>query len=77
MEASKTKQYCFFYLQMVLEFECLSTITALEPPQDRRLVMGDHVALQPVHIGKLFLANLAHLKKVKVYLKNRWPASRM
>ena len=39
---------------MMLEFKRLPTVGALEPPEVLILLVADHVALQPVHIGKHF-----------------------
>ena len=50
---------------MVLELESLSAVCALEPPEDGGLVVGDHVPLQPVHVGELLLAHLANLQRTR------------
>ena len=47
---------------MVFELESLSTAGALEPTQDGGVVVADHVALQPVHVGKLLVAHAALLQ---------------
>lgn len=43
-------------LQVVFQFERLVAVVALELAQHRRLFVADHVALQPVHVGKGFVA---------------------
>lgn len=43
-------------LQVVLQFERLVAVVAFELAQHRRLLVTDHVTLQPVHIGKGFVA---------------------
>jgi len=49
------------YLEMVLEFEGLVAVGALEFAQSGRFVVADHVTLQAVHIGKVLLTNAARL----------------
>jgi hypothetical protein len=48
-------------LQVMLKLERLITVGALEFAQQRRLVVADHVALQAVDVGKVFVANFATL----------------
>lgn len=50
------------FLQVVLELERLITVGTFELPQQRRLVVGNHVTLEAVHVGKLLVAHLAALK---------------
>lgn len=50
------------FLQVVLEFERLITVGTFELSQQRRLVVGNHVALEAVHVGELLVAYLAALK---------------
>ena len=47
----------------MLEFERLSTIGALEPPEHLILLVTDHVALQTVNIGKHFPTDSTILRK--------------
>lgn len=48
-------------LQVMFELECLITVGAFEFPEQRRLVVGDHVALESVHVGELLVAHFAAL----------------
>ena len=57
------------YLQMMLEFERLSTVGALEPSEHLVLLVADHVALQTVHIGKHFPTYSTILRR-KLVLKD-------
>lgn len=50
-------------LEVMLEFECLVAVLAFEFAQQRRFVVADHVALQAVHVGERFLAQLAALNR--------------
>jgi hypothetical protein len=50
------------YLQVVFELESLATVDTLESAEDGGFVMGNHVALQTVHVRKLFSAHLALLQ---------------
>ena len=59
----------FIYLEVVLELESLPAVGALEPPEDGGLVVRDHVPLQPVHVGELLLAHLAHLQTKVIIMK--------
>lgn len=52
-------------LQVVLKLERLITVGTFKLAQQRRLVVGDHVALQPVHVGELLVAHLAALERGK------------
>lgn len=52
-------------LQVVLELERLITVGALEFAQQRRLVVGDHVTLEPVHVGELLMAHLAAHQSIR------------
>ena len=61
--------YSMNYLEVVLELESLSAVCALEPPEDGGLVVRDHVPLQPVHVGELLLAHLAHLQAKVIIMK--------
>jgi hypothetical protein len=47
---------------VVFELESLATIEAFEATEDGGFVMGDHVPLQAVHVGKLFSAHFALLQ---------------
>lgn len=53
---------------MMLEFESLPAVDTLEPAQDGGLVVADHVALQPVHVGKLLLTHLTFLNKNRQFV---------
>lgn len=46
---------------MVLEFEGFAALVALEAAQHLGLVVGDHVALEPVDVGELLLTHVARL----------------
>ena len=54
------------YLQMMLEFERLSTVGALEPSEHLVLLVADHVALQSVDIGKHLPTNSTVLTKLEL-----------
>ena len=47
----------------MFELESLSAVWAFEPPEDGGLVVGDHVALETVHVGEPLLAHLASLEQ--------------
>ena len=49
-------------LQVVLKLERLITVVALEFAQQGRLVVADHVSLQPVNVGEYFVARFAALE---------------
>lgn len=55
------RMYAHVFLQVMLEFERLITVGTLELTQQRRFVVGDHVTLETVHVGKLLVAYLAAL----------------
>ena len=57
------------YLQMMLEYERLSTVGALEPSEHLVLLVADHVALQTIHIGKHFPTYSTILRR-KLVLKD-------
>jgi hypothetical protein len=59
-----------FYLEVVFELESLATIEAFEATEDGGFVMGDHVPLQAVHVGKLFSAHFALLQNREIETKN-------
>lgn len=50
------------HLEVVLELEGLLALGALELAQHGTLVVGDHVPLQPVHVGESLVAHLARLE---------------
>ena len=50
---------------MMLEFESLPTVRALEPPEDGGLLVCQHVTLQTINIRKLFRTIRAGLGKYK------------
>ena len=51
------------YLQVMLEFESLSAVRTLEPPQYGRLVVTDHMPLKAINVGEMLVANFARLQK--------------
>lgn len=53
------------FLQVVLEFERLITVGTFELSQQRRLVVGNHVALEAVHVGELLVAHLAAHQSIR------------
>ena len=63
----------FTFLEVVLELESLPAVGALEPPEDGGLVVRDHVPLQPVHVGELLMADLAHLQAKVIIMKRTSP----
>ena len=50
---------------MMLELESLSTVSTLEPPQNGRFVMADHVPLETVDVGELLLAHATVLELLR------------
>ncbi len=49
------------YLEVVLELESLSAVSALETPEHRALVVRDHVSLQAVDVGELLRTHVTSL----------------
>ena len=51
------------YLEVMFEFESLSTVGTFESSKDGGFIMRDHMPLQSVDVGEVLLAHLAPLRK--------------
>ena len=49
----------------MFKFESLATISAFETSKDGGFIVGDHVSLKSVNVGKILLTNFAPLKQIK------------
>ncbi|RUS89639.1 hypothetical protein EGW08_002560, partial [Elysia chlorotica] len=62
---SRVNANVLWWWKVMLEFECLAALRALELPQVGRLGVADHVTLQAIHIGKRFLTHLVERSQNK------------